>query len=223
MTLASSAYERVLEAVGPSIVSGELAPGAIDTVERIEARTGASRSIVREAVRVLVGLGLLRAGRRVGLTVCPREQWNVLDPRVIRWRLASDRDDQLLELRELRRAVEPEAARQACRRRTEQQAQELLAAATQLSSAAERGGAAFGAADAGLHRMILQASGNTLFVRLGSVIEEVLRDRAEGERAIARPAARDVELHVVLAQAVDDRRDDQAGEAMSRIIELTAG
>lgn len=218
-----SAYERVLETVGPAIVAGESAVGTVDTVDRIEARTGASRSIVREAVRVLVGLGLLRAGRRVGLTVCPAEQWNVLDPRVIRWRLRSDRDDQLAELLELRRAVEPEAARRAARRRTGRQAEELLAVAGELRAAAESGAADFLSADSRLHRLLLEASGNALFVRLGVVIDEALRDRAEGERAVARPAERDVGLHAVLARAVADGEVDRADATVREIIELTAG
>ncbi|SDS85108.1 FadR/GntR family transcriptional regulator [Microlunatus soli] len=221
MDAVPSAYERVLEAVGSAVVAGELPVGAVDTVDRIESRTGASRSIVREAVRVLVGLGLLTAGRRVGLTVCPRDQWNVLDPRVIRWRLRSDREDQLLELLELRRAVEPAAARQAAERRTDDEAERLRSIADELRAAAGLGGSAFLEADRQLHRAMLRASGNALFVRLGGVIDEALRDRAEGEQAIARPASRDVALHGLMAAAIADADAEGAEAAMREIVELT--
>lgn len=111
-SVGGQAFSRVLETIGRAIVSGELPPGHVDTVEGLGQRTGASRSIVREATRVLVSLGLVSAGRRVGLTVLGRDRWDVLDPAVIRWRLDSpDRERQVDELRALRLAIEPEAAR----------------------------------------------------------------------------------------------------------------
>jgi DNA-binding FadR family transcriptional regulator len=215
-----SAYERVLEAVGSAVVSGETRPGAVDTVNAIEYRTGASRSVVREAVRVLVGLGLLRAGRRVGLTVRPPEDWNVLDPLVIRWRLQADRSRQLAELVELRLAVEPEAARQAALRRTPDQAAELMAVASELASTPASPDS-FGAADRLFHDLLLESSGNLLFARLGLVIGEVVQGRA-AEQSASGPDRRDMELHLAVAAAVDSQDGRGAAAAMRQIIELTA-
>ena len=70
-----------------------------------------SRSVAREAIRVLESMGLVASRRRVGITIQPRHKWNVFDPRVIRWRLdEGDRTEQLLSLSELRRGIEPVAA-----------------------------------------------------------------------------------------------------------------
>lgn len=215
-----TAYARVLDAMGAAIVGGELRPGDVETVERIERRTGASRSVVREAVRVLVNLGLMRASRRVGLTVQDREHWNVLDPQLVRWRMAgNDRRDQLRELRDLRRAIEPEAAKLAATRRNNRDADELVTAARRLESAGNP--ELFLEVDAQLHHTLLRASGNSMFVRLQEVVSEALRQRALGPPPIVEPSVHDIALHLRVAQAVADADPYTAAAAMREIIERT--
>ncbi len=71
-------------------------------------------------------MNLVVSRRRVGVTVRPAEEWNVYDPRVIRWRLAgSDRPRQLRSLTVLRSAVEPVAAGLAARAHAAGQCAEL--------------------------------------------------------------------------------------------------
>ncbi len=38
---------------------------------------------------VLASMGMLESRRRLGTVVQPEESWNLYDPQVIRWRLAS--------------------------------------------------------------------------------------------------------------------------------------
>jgi DNA-binding FadR family transcriptional regulator len=32
-------------------------------------------------------MGLVASRRRIGITIQPRDRWNVFDPRIIRWRI----------------------------------------------------------------------------------------------------------------------------------------
>ncbi|MFC0675009.1 FadR/GntR family transcriptional regulator [Brachybacterium hainanense] len=225
--MSPSAFDRVLDELGRAIVAGELPEGHADTVEGLVARTGASRSVVREATRVLGSLGMLSAGRRVGLRVRGAEHWDTLDPWVIRWRLArggEGRRVQIDELRALRRAVEPEAAAAAARTvaaglAREGEAERLVAAGKALGRAPDSAG--FLAADAELHAAVLALSGNTLFARLRRVIEEGLRDRALLERADLAPDARDVALHAEVCRAVVAGEAAAAAAAMREIVERT--
>ena len=108
----------VLDRLGASIVAGDPAPGGVLRIEQLEERYAVSRSVVREAIRVLESMGLVESRRRVGVTVRPRDAWNVFDPRIIRWRLdGEDREAQLLSLSQLRQGVEPVAAGLAARSR----------------------------------------------------------------------------------------------------------
>jgi len=221
-------FDRVLHDVGSAIIRGDLASGAVSTVDGLVSRTGASRSIVREATRVLVNLGMLHAGRRVGLRILPRQEWDVLDPLVIRWRLdGPDRFDQLDELRGLRQAVEPEAAATAARRvaRGEIPREDLAPltlAADALTGAAQHDDpGVFLKADRDFHSLALDLSGNSMFTRLHSVVDEALRYRALTERVNLQPDGHDVDLHVAVAQAIATGDSGRAAARMREIIDRT--
>ena len=73
-------------------MSGRLAPGQVLDLDGVSAEHGVSRSVAREAIRVLESMGMVASRRRVGITIQPAVQWNMFDPRLIRWRLgAGDR------------------------------------------------------------------------------------------------------------------------------------
>src|SRR5579884_2989055 len=92
-------HARVLAELGPAIAAGEHPPGTVLRIDELERRYGVSRTVVREAVRVLEAMQLVETRRRVGVTVRRTEEWNVFDPAVIRWRLAGpDRPRQLRSL-----------------------------------------------------------------------------------------------------------------------------
>jgi DNA-binding FadR family transcriptional regulator len=215
------AFEAVIEELGAAIVSGSLAPGHAESVEQIVARTGFSRSIVREAVRVLVAAGLLTAGRRVGLRVQSAENWDLFDPRVIRWRLASEASaEQVRELRDLRLAVEPEAAMLAALRRSDDEAEGIAAAAAALSRA--ESAQSFLAADRLFHSRVLSASQNTMFARLSAVIDEALRERAARGARTYPPERAALELHAGIARAIATRASDEAHDLARALIERDA-
>ena len=83
-------HDNVLAALGARIVSGELSPGDVITLEGVSATHGVSRSVAREAIRVLESMEMVASRRRVGITIQSADRWNVFDPRIIRWRLVSD-------------------------------------------------------------------------------------------------------------------------------------
>ncbi|PYY39768.1 GntR family transcriptional regulator [Curtobacterium sp. MCLR17_043] len=218
----TSTFERVLDQVGAAVVSGAVAAGSRRSVDDLVTWTGASRSIVREAVRVLVALGLVTARRRVGVTVLDVREWDVLDPRVVRWRLRGpDGGRVAAELRELRAAVEPAAAAAAARRAAldeyADRREALRTTADELAAAATRDDRLdFVAADVRFHALVLDLSGNALYRRLHQVVGQVLR-----ERGGIRPDRRDVGLHLALADAVLDGRPDDAAATMRAIVDRT--
>ncbi len=221
-------FDRVLREIGLGIVRGEPGPGETTTVEEQVARTGASRSIVREATRVLASLGMLTASTRVGLRVSPPEQWDVLDPLVVQWRLdGPDRRVQLDELRALRLAVEPAAAAAAGRavadgRLGAGDVAPLLAAGRTLGAAAGVSDPApFLQADRDLHAEVLRLSGNAMFARLQAVVDVALRERALVERADLPPEAHDVDLHRQVAEAIAAGDPDRAATAMREVVDRT--
>ena len=72
---------------------------------------GVSRSILREAVKVLADKGMVEVRQRLGTRALPRTEWNQLDPDILNWWAELGVDARfLLELCEVRLAIEPTAA-----------------------------------------------------------------------------------------------------------------
>ncbi|MEW2300920.1 FadR/GntR family transcriptional regulator [Streptomyces sp. NPDC006655] len=215
-------HGRVLDTLGPEITAGEYPPGSVLRTDELAQQFEVSRSVMREAVRVLESMHLVESRRRVGVTVRPKAEWNVYDPQVIRWRLAgADRPHQLRSLTVLRSAVEPVAARLAAKHATAEQCAALTECA--LGMVANSRGhrlEQYLVHDMAFHRVILTASGNEMFARLGDVVAEVLAGRTHHEVMFEDPAPGAVTLHVQLAEAVREGDADRA-ERLTR--EITVG
>ncbi|MFJ9738723.1 FadR/GntR family transcriptional regulator [Streptomyces sp. NPDC101166] len=215
-------HGRVLDALGPAITAGDYPPGSVLRTDELAQRFDVSRSVMREAVRVLESMHLVESRRRVGVTVRPKAEWNVYDPQVIRWRLAgADRPHQLRSLTVLRSAIEPVAAGLAAQYATAEQCAELTECALGMV-ANSRGHRLEGYLfhDVAFHRVILTASGNEMFARLGDVVAEVLTGRTQHEVMFHDPDPAAVTLHVQLAEAVREG-DAERAERLTR--EVTAG
>ncbi|WP_338900522.1 GntR family transcriptional regulator [Streptomyces sp. TG1A-60] len=119
-------HGRLLETLGSAITAGEYPPGSVLRTDELAQTFEVSRSVMREAVRVLESLHLVESRRRVGVIVRTPAERNVYDPQVIRRRLAgADRTRRLRSLTVLRSAVEPIAAGLAARHATAEQCAEL--------------------------------------------------------------------------------------------------
>ena len=215
-------HGRVLDTLGPAITAGEYPAGSVLRTDEMAQRFEVSRSVMREAVRVLESMHLVESRRRVGVTVLPECEWNVYDPQVIRWRLAgADRPRQLRSLTVLRSAVEPVAAGLAARHATAEQCAELTECA--LGMVANSRGhrlEEYLFHDVAFHRVILTASGNEMFARLGGVVAEVLAGRTHHDVMFEDPDPAAVTLHVQVAEAVR-ARDAERAERLTR--EITEG
>jgi DNA-binding FadR family transcriptional regulator len=217
----------VLEALGRRITGGALPAGATLTLDGIGVEFGVSRTVAREAMRLLEGLGLVRSGPRVGIVVLPHDAWNVLDPRVIEWRLAGPgRASQLRSLTELRQAVEPLAASCAARGASAAVRDELVATARRMRELGEAGrgdGEEFLALDIQLHELLMRSSGNELFSALADVVAAVISGRTHLGLMPAYPEPEALDAHEAVALAVARGDGPAAEEAMARIVREVRG
>jgi DNA-binding FadR family transcriptional regulator len=214
-------HARVLDQLGTAICSGELAPGSVLYIDDLADQRAVSRSVVREVLRVLASMGLVDTRRRVGTLIRPASDWNVFDPQVIRWRLASaDRIAQLRSLTELRTAVEPQAACLAATRATPDEASDLVGIAAKMWAAGKAGNETeFLRLDIEFHRQVLLSSGNEMFVKLQQLVAEVLTGRHHYELMPHHPAEQALQLHADVAQAIQRHDGERAKAAMVHIME----
>ncbi|MEV0599983.1 FCD domain-containing protein [Streptomyces sp. NPDC050315] len=214
-------HGQVVDRIGRSLAADEIRAGEVLRLEDIQERYGVSRTVAREAVRVLESQRVVTSRPRVGITVRPRTEWNLYDPQIIRWRLASpQRETQLRELAQLRAAVEPSAAALAASTAPPEARTALTTHARTMADAARTGDhTAFVTADTAFHRTLLTASGNTMFAQLAEVTEELLTSR---HTLALMPTDIDmtaVHRHEEVAEAVAANHPSEAAHAVTRIID----
>jgi len=212
-------HSSVLDVLGAEITAGDLAEGAVLTLEQIQQRFGVSRTVARETMRMLEHLNLVTSRRRVGLVVRPSADWVVFDPQVIRWRLAGPgRIGQLRSLTELRAAVEPVAAAAAARHADAAEVDRLMVLVTRMRMLGEAGHLEeFLACDIQFHALLLRASRNEMFSALTGVVAEVLAGRTHHGLMPSRPCAEALDAHDAVALAVRACDPEAAERAMTVI------
>lgn len=217
----SGLHARVLNELGLAVSAGDMRPGTVIRIEELGQRYGVSRSVVREVVRVLASMGMVASRRRVGVQVLPATEWNLYDPQVIRWRLASpERIAQLRSLTELRTAVEPEAARLAAERASPSDASDLIGLAGRLWAAGREGDSErFLRLDIEFHRIVLASSGNEMFLKLHGLVAEVLSGRTHYGMMPKYPHQEALQLHVDVAGAIQRSDAETAHDTMLRIMQ----
>lgn len=221
--MTSSLHHRAIDSLGTRIISGDLPAGHIMLAEQLEVELKVSRSVVREAVRVLQSLGLVETTKRVGIRVLPASRWNPFDPQVIRWRLASDaRGAQLRSLAELRAAVEPAAAELAAQNAPAALRMELVDVARAMREAGNNGEVArFLELDIRFHSLLLSGSGNEMFANLMGQVAETLTGRTVHGLMPDHPHQAALQWHQDVAEAIARGDAASAREASDRIMRRT--
>lgn len=214
-------HRRMLDAVGEAIASGQYEPGHRLTLDELQREHGVSRTVARDTMRALETMNLIASRRRVGIVVQDPSLWNVYDPQLVRWRLASARrDEQYASLTELRIAVEPLAAAGAARRASGQQRRDLVRLADELRRLGGEGDLeGFLAADIAFHRLVLRSSGNEMFAALDGMIAEVLTSRTRQGLMPFRPLEEALEAHQRVAQSIANGKLAEAEASMREVLQ----
>lgn len=164
-------FSQVVEELGSRIVRGELRPGeALPNEADLCLELGASRTVVREAVKSLSAKGLVDTRTRVGSQVLDPMHWNLLDLDVLGWRYAAmPKEEFFQELFEIRRMIEPAAAALAAERATKPQIAAMDRAYADMQRLGHDSPEAIDA-DLRFHRGILVAARNGLLAQMAGVI-----------------------------------------------------
>lgn len=206
------------EVLGRAIIVGEYKDRPFPTEAEIVRQHGVSRSVTREAVKMLAAKGLLGARPKQGTFVRPADAWNLFDTDVLRWLLERRRSLTLLRhFNELRVAVEPEAAALAAATADAEQ-QAAITAGLERMRGAEDGMDDGLDADIAFHVAILRASNNPFFAQFRSVVATALRTSIRfTNRLTGRSAS--IADHAAVHDAILARDADGARAAMTVLID----
>ncbi|MGH8794485.1 MAG: FadR/GntR family transcriptional regulator [Stackebrandtia sp.] len=210
-------HGQTVREVAGRILNGAYREGSTIDVAGLEAELEVSRTVMREALKVLAAKGLVDARQKRGTFVRPRSDWNLLDTDVIRWQFAERTDDDFLDnLHEVRWIIEPAGARLAAQRRTEDDLGALESALEEMTLARGDPAAAV-EADLAFHRALLAATHNELVVRMEMLLETGLATR---DRLVhgAHPYNDPVPGHRAVFDAVRRRSPARAERAMRELL-----
>jgi DNA-binding FadR family transcriptional regulator len=216
-------HGEIVHRIGFQIMRGELEPGAILPADELSAELGVSRTVFREAVKVLAAKGLVEARPKTGTRVRPRSAWNLLDPDVLAWRSEATPDREFFRnIVELRRIVEPEAARLAAERATVAQIAAIVAVFHEMEALVDDPEANL-EPDLRFHGLLLEACDNELLAHMAGTMRAVFRalfvvTYPRTTRARRRATA----LHGDIVAAVVARDGAAAERCMRELIEDTA-
>lgn len=214
-------HGTVARDLGIRIVTGMLQPG-----ELLEGEIAASeqyrvsRTAYREAIRILAAKGLVHSRPKIGTQVSARTDWHLLDPDVLGWMFATEYPEPALieSLFELRRIVEPDAARLAAMRRTPEQLERMragLAGVAQHTFATEEGRAS----DHDFHAALLEASHNDFVISLTNGVATAI-ELTTAFKQDRLPAALDaLPVHLDVFDAIEAQDAQRAHDAMARLVD----
>lgn len=201
-----------------------MAPGArLPDETTLSEQLGVSRTVVREAIKVLASKGLVEARPRVGMQVRPRRYWSLLDSDVLAWRYEAGPDQGFLEdISEVRGIIEPPAAALAAERATAAEVAGILACCDHMEEAADDDGDDYIDADMAFHTAVLDACHNDLLGQLSDTITMALRLSRRLTASVPGSSRAAMPAHWAVARGIADRQPRAAESAMRQLLHLTA-
>lgn len=208
----------VVEELGLRVLDGTYAPSqALPTEPELMAELHISRTVLREAVKILAAKGLIISRPKSGTQVRPSRHWNLLDPVILDlYCRVFDYSEFAQNFQKLRVIIEPEAAAMAASQRSAKQLRGLEAAFAAMKEAREI--ADWTAADLAFHEAILEATGNPFMQPLGSLIRAALDTLLFHSAKTSANPLDSLRKHELVLAAIRRRDEDGARQAMGRLL-----
>jgi DNA-binding FadR family transcriptional regulator len=204
---------QVVDQIGEWILTGERPPGdTLPSEQALSERFGVSKTVVREAMKVLASKGLVSIRQGIGTTVNPRELWHPFDPMILLHSQQGATFDDLLKARQI---LEPEVAALACARSSDPALME------QLNELVEKGGEVTTVEDhvrydLAFHQALADATGNKMLVIMMNSIGQFLRASREALFRVPGAVGRSSDFHREIRDAIARNDPDAARDAMRR-------
>ena len=209
---------ELVETIGGKIVRGDVAAGGSLPIEAELAKEyETSRTVIREAVKMLTAKGLVGSRPRRGTYVEQEAKWNILDPDVLRWILQRRFSFELMrDFLVAREGIEPKAAAAAAALQNRAAIEEIGRRLDDMREA-ESGRMDSLQSDIDFHIAILKASGNRFFMQFSHVIDTALRFSirlTNSEKGVRMASVDDHERIYVAIEKGDAKAAEQAAQAL---------
>ncbi|MBC8159073.1 MAG: FadR family transcriptional regulator [Alphaproteobacteria bacterium] len=215
-------FEFVAGDLATRIFSGDVGPGErLATEFELCEEFGVSRTVIRDALRVLNSKGLIESRPHSGTLVRGIENWNLLDPQMINWALnMGDREGFFTMLMETRSALEPSVVDIAAQRATDAEIAKIDEACRRMETTSAQKQPdleGFNKADIDFHLAILDATHNLILRQFGALIKVALLASfglAVEDQEISQES---IDAHRAIVDAIKNRDPAAARQNMETI------
>lgn len=192
----------IAEQLGKKILFGDyppesILPGELELSEQFQA----SRTAIREAIKMLAAKGMLLPRPRIGTRIMPSANWNYLDQDLLKWWMSGDNLNHVIQhFHFVRLAIEPQACFLAALHATEQQKYTLQLFAmemAQLDKEFER--QRWIEVDYQFHQAIYHSCGNPFLISFASLFRSAYQNYFD---AITKDEVIEVDTHQQLVNAI---------------------
>jgi GntR family transcriptional regulator, galactonate operon transcriptional repressor len=217
-----NANDSLAVALGAEIIAGLYPPGSrLPNESALLDRFKVSRPTLREAFRVLAAKGLIVSRQKVGTSVRPKSDWNMLDPDFLSWHLrAALTEEFIADLFELRQMVEPQAAYLAAEGQDPEAIERIRAAYADMERFKTGRGDLIGA-DLRFHQAILDATGNLFIGALGGLIHTALIGTFKLGWSAAVIKDDRLHQHGTVLEAIETGAPEAARERMASLLQAS--
>lgn len=213
-------HDRVTREIALGVIRGRIGNGesSLSTEGDLCRHFHVSRTILREAVKVLAAKGLIEVRPKTGIRVRPRNEWNLVDPDLLGWLCEAGVDDVFVrDLCEVRAIVEPAAAELAAARASDREIEELLHWYGLIEANTDNEAARL-EADRNFHAAIFAACHNVFLTQMNTTVGVALRATQQIGVHLPQVMAESVLAHKKVTLAIARRDRAAARAAMERLI-----
>lgn len=212
-------HDQVTRALAVRILDGTLTPdGPTSTEMDLCRELGVSRTILREAIKVLSAKGLVEVRPKTGVRIKPRSDWSLLDPALMMWHNEVGVDEIFVRnLCQVRMMLEPPTAESAAIAATDEEVEEIYNAFLAMENAT-RDFAAFVDTDHEFHSAISRGTHNDFLIQINRIVFDALRGSQSIFREQRGVGVETINLHRTVAEAIRRRKPEAARQAMIQVI-----
>jgi DNA-binding FadR family transcriptional regulator len=213
-------HDKVTREIALGIMRGNIGKGEspLSTEGDLCRYLDVSRTILREAVKVLAAKGLIEVRPKTGIRVRPRNEWNLVDPDLLGWLCEAGVDDLFIQdLCEVRAIVEPAAAELAAARASAEEIKSLLHWFHQIEANTDNEEARL-EADRNFHSTIFTACHNVFLTQMNVTVGVALRATQQIGVHLPQVMEESVQAHKKVAEAIARCDSAAARAAMERLI-----
>lgn len=212
--------QRIVAQIRDLISNGKLKPGdKLPSERELSARLNVSRVSLREAIKTLAAMGLVEVKRGQGVFIIEANIETVISQFA---GMLVFKKDEVLQLFEVRKTLEVQAARWASERARPEEIQNLMQLVDEAKSHVTDFTVDYQVArrhDVQFHECIINASKNIVLFRVMNSLLDIFEESRAKTLAIPGRAAKSIFDHERIAVAISRREPEKAGFEMYQHIE----